>query len=692
MNPESTSATLPSSAQQQLTSPPVPPATERLLALAGFRSMVFSGSLVMLIGTVFVSLSNFGYNVAMARMLGPALFGHVSAVATLLMLLSAFSLSFQLVGAKFIARNESTAGKREVYASLMRKAWLFGLGIALAIALGSPVIASLLRLPSPLLIVVLAIGFGFSIPLGVKRGGLQGLCSFRMLSMNFVTEAFVKLTLALLLVGMGHEVYGAVGAISASVMAAFILTPVRFSPGAPHERAEVIPASFSEGMQAIVFFVGQVVINNIDILLVKSFFPANEAGLYAAVALFGRLLYFACWSIVSAMFPISAANRDRDREHHVLRTTLLLVIAISAVFIGTLQLLPDFVIGLVLGKSFAGISGLLSLYGFATALYSIAVVLMAYEMSQRIANTGWLQLLFSGLLVLAIGAFHHDLKQVIVVQIIMMSMLLIAVSAPFLRDIYRANIITMPAIAFPSGIRRLRPVSENEVIAEFLRNEFHEPDYHRDRNRYEQIVMHPDLSDRRENALRRALLFRRRGHMWRELPPDTQWWQVELGPEDAKLIHVFPRAQWRKISNGSFCISDVVERIRERGHLDGGDRVISKIQQMRYRLVNQTQPLSTVLLIGIDEQHPLTILEGNHRLTAAMLAGPQMLGSRFHVVCGFSPRMGECCWYETNLTNLWRYAKRRLVNLYDREADLRRIPPTKRVEPVLATNLQDSNS
>ena len=80
--------------------------------------------------------------------------------------------------------------------------------------------------------------------------------------------------------------------------------------------------------------------------------------------------------------------------------------------------------------------------------------------------------------------------------------------------------------------------------------------------------MHPDFSDRVENAIRRALLFRRRGHMWRELPPDTEWWQVELGPEDANLIHVFPRAQWRKISNGSFCISDVVERIRELNKLE----------------------------------------------------------------------------------------------------------------------------
>ncbi len=62
-------------------------------------------------------------------------------------------------------------------------------------------------------------------------------------------------------------------------------------------------------VQAIVFFVGQVIISNIDILMVKHFFPPDLAGLYAAIALVGRLLYFGAWSIVSAMFPVSAENK-----------------------------------------------------------------------------------------------------------------------------------------------------------------------------------------------------------------------------------------------------------------------------------------------------------------------------------------------------------------------------------------------
>jgi hypothetical protein len=80
-----------------------------------------------------------------------------------------------------------------------------------------------------------------------------------------------------------------------------------------------------------------------------------------------------------------------------------------------------------------------------------------------------------------------------------------------------------------------------------------------------------------------------------------------------------------------------------------------------------------VLLIGVDEDHPLTILEGNHRLAAAMLVSPRLVQTGFRMLCGLSPRMYESCWYDTNIPNLWTYLKNRLHNLVDKEADVRRV-------------------
>ncbi len=222
-------------------------------------------------------------------------------------------------------------------------------------------------------------------------------------------------------------------------------------------------------------------------------------------------------------------------------------------------------------------------------------------------------------------------------------------------------------------MKRLRRVTEAEVIAEFLKNEFYQEEFHQDREQFEHLVLDADISDERANALRRALLFRRRGHMWRELPADTQWCEVKIEPQDLERVRVFPRAQWRRVANGSFLLKDIVRRIKTKPFRGRTRDFIAKVQALSYRLRNHDDN-SAVLLIGIDDASPVTVLEGNHRLTAALLASPEVMQGRFRMFCGFSPSMSQSCWYQTNIPNLWRYGRNRVRNLlYDRDADVERL-------------------
>jgi O-antigen/teichoic acid export membrane protein len=401
------------------------------------QALVLGGSIVMLMNTTVVSAINFVYNVVMARMLGPSRFGHVTALVTLLMLCSAVTLAFQMVCAKFVARNPTVGAKAGVYRSLLGKAWMIGLGLGGGLFAAQKPMAAFLNLPDPRMLGVLALGIAAYVPLGVRRGAMQGLCSFRRLSVSFVTEALVRLAAASLLVVLGYAEFGVVGAICLSVLASYWVSGLGPELRVRSENGH--PASFGEGIQAIVFFVGQVIICNTDVLVVKHFFAPEVAGLYAAVALVGRLLYFCSWSVVSVMFPVSAAAvHAKNEDPKVVVLPLLVVLGLSVGFILTLSLFPHFVIHTIFGREFHQSESLLALYAVATGLYSLSVVLMAYEMSRRIANTGWLQLIFSGALVMAVGAFHATLRQVVLVQIVLMAALLVLVSFPFLRRHGRA--------------------------------------------------------------------------------------------------------------------------------------------------------------------------------------------------------------------------------------------------------------
>jgi O-antigen/teichoic acid export membrane protein len=350
------------------------------------------------------------------------------------MLASCINLACQLVTAKLIAKTAVSGERAAVYQYMMRRAWLVGFGLSALLVGTSRWIASYLRMPSPTIIVVLGLGMLFYIPLGVRRGGMQGTCQFLRLSLNLAAEAFVKLIAAMILVVSGLGVLGAVGAISFSVFAAFLLpagdAELRQKP------AYYQPGSFLEGIQAIIFFVGQVIINNVDILMVKHYFAPDAAGIYAAVALVGRLLYFATWSVTSAMFPISAGSAESD-SRRVLVVPLLFVAGLSTVFVIFLSSFPGLVIRTLFGSDFhragAGVEQLLAMNAVATAVYAVCVVLITYEMSRRLANTGWLQLVVSLLIVLSVSVYHDSLMQVIVIQQVLRVLLLVAVAFPFFR-------------------------------------------------------------------------------------------------------------------------------------------------------------------------------------------------------------------------------------------------------------------
>jgi O-antigen/teichoic acid export membrane protein len=615
--------------------------------------------MIMLVSSGMVGGINLLYNILIARWLGAVQFGHAAAVYTLLMLLSSVTLAFQLVCSKFVAQSESLEAKAGVYVSLHRSAWEVGIILGVLLVLASGSVSSYLNLPTQTYIILLGIGTALYVPLGVRRGLLQGVYDFRRLAENFVVEVLVKLIGAILLLAMGWGVTGVIAAVTASLgVAYFMAYPQKELLVATKPN---LPASFWEGTQAAVFFVGQVIINNVDIVLVKHFFSAGEAGLYAAVALVGRVVYMLSWSVVSSMFPVSAgAGSDERGGRMVLTTTFLLVLLITTLFLFGLWLAPNALWKLLLGAGFPPLGGrspytsLLLLYAGATGVYSLAVVLMTYEMSRRIVNVGWLQLGMSGAVVLGIYLFHKNLHQIIAVQLILMAALLFTVAALLLRS--RPSVDEILIIGNMSRIRR---VSKEEIIAEFLKNEFYEKQYDSYREKLGHLVYRPNLASEQENELRRALLDCRRGKLWRELPADTEWWEVELSPEDLGRIRVFPRSQWLRVARGSFNLFEVVDRLRGRINSGKSSGFISKIRSLSEHLPESATP-SSVLLIGTDQNSPLTIIEGNHRVAAAMLVSTDLALARFRFFCGFSPRMTECCWYQTDISTLWRYGVNRM--------------------------------
>jgi hypothetical protein len=223
------------------------------------------------------------------------------------------------------------------------------------------------------------------------------------------------------------------------------------------------------------------------------------------------------------------------------------------------------------------------------------------------------------------------------------------------------------------AIKRIRRVSEDEVIAIFLQGEFHSPEFDRDREHFATVVSATTSSRQGDADTRRRLLYRRRGHVWRELPADTQWWQVEVDAEDVRKMNVFTRRHWPRMNPKDHSVPAFAEGMRSSHVSRIPPEEATKILSLQQKMTQGYRGHDAILLIGIDEQ-PATILEGNNRVIAAYLADPGTIPSRFRFFLGTSPSMSKCIFYKHTPANFRNYLWHRLVQatLYPLRGSTRR--------------------
>lgn len=637
------------------------------------QARIVTGSMVLLSGSGLTMVINLAYNVAIARYLGTKGFGHATVVYTILTLLSSVTLAIQIVSTKLVAQQATEEGKIGVYRYFHRAAWLCGIAVAVGLIAFEAPISEFLNLNDPSLVALMAIGAGFYIPLGARRGYIQGKCGFKALATSMVLEQAGRLGGSLLLISMGMEVRGVIVANSIAIAIAYYAIRVRH--GGHVATPQTMAVAGRETGQAAVFFAGQMLINNCGIVLVDHFFIAEKAGIYAAIAMVGRVIFSFSQAVVNSTFPLVAGGREEERRDlRVIATSLALVLAVGAGISIGLCFAPASIWSHLFGSGFAlegkyNLSYLLALYAFSTVVYSLGAVIVTFEMSYKITNTSWVQLAFSGVLIAGICLFHSSLLEVVLVQLMLMIVLFLLVAIPFL-----VNSLSSPKDMMQGAnmrpIRLLSRIPEDVVISEFLKSDFHCSEFTDYHTSLRDIVLNPNLQDPEENSKRRALLFLRHLSLWKELPTDTEWYEAEIGIEELDHIRIFPRAHWRRVAKGSFSAAEIVEGIRTRKEfLDPA--FVAKIDAIRKKIEEEDDPgFASVILIGLNENEPLTLLDGNHRLVSAMLSSPGNV-KKLRFLCGLSPRMTDCCWYNSNLVTLFRYGRNVLTqSLRNPEAEL----------------------
>ncbi|MBS3108138.1 oligosaccharide flippase family protein [Candidatus Woesearchaeota archaeon] len=388
----------------------------------------FRDSVILFIAFGITNLFNYGYHFFLGRALGPEKYGIVGALLSLLYIFTIFGSTIQSTVTKFVAEFKAKRefGKiKTLFVKSFTKFFYYSFFVAILFVFAIPWIKEFLNIESSVPLIILA-GLIVTIgPLASLRGILQGTQHFSALGWNMSFEALLKFSLAILLISFLF--FGVNGAILALLLPTLIM--ITWAVFSLRKLFNYTAEDITERKSIYLFSIPMLMINlsvillfSFDVILVKHYFSALDAGLYVAVATLAKIVYFGSQSFVQVMFPkISEVKIDKEKSTKLLKDSLFFVMAFSIIVLAFYIFAPKFIVGLLFGSEYLQIADFhLWFFAIGMMLLSLNNVLMYYNMSLNRVKVGFIVAIFTVITFLIIILRHNSIFQVIEIITLMM--------------------------------------------------------------------------------------------------------------------------------------------------------------------------------------------------------------------------------------------------------------------------------
>lgn len=398
---------------------------------------LFSNSLIVFAGTITASIFSYLYNMLMGRMLGPRQYGEMTAIMSLLAVVGVGAGALVTV----VMRYSSELYHQKHYLALRKLTQVFTKFVFLAsvilFLLGiifSRQIQLFFAIEHILPVIIAFVSLLFGLVIFINRGVLQGTQQFAAVSIIGVIEMFLRLCLAVGLVWLGLEINGAITAIVLATVVAYFLTtlPLKKILSLAEQTNDTYKFNFDKkeilgySMPTLLTTLFLVVSINLDIFLVKHYFPAEQAGTYAAVSTVAKIILYMTAPIIIVMFPIISELRTKQEKHY---KTFLLSLVFTLVSVLLILMVyrsaPSFVLKVLYGEQYVGSALLLPQVGLMVVFYSLINLMANYFMAIK----NFVFLWFSGFVligqVVLVTLYHSSLSQVINILTLTLTLLFV---------------------------------------------------------------------------------------------------------------------------------------------------------------------------------------------------------------------------------------------------------------------------
>ena len=393
------------------------------------NDVLLGGSLIILVGSLITSAINYLYHFVLGRMLGPSDYGVFSSLLSLTYVFGVPVGVLNLITIKYISSLREGKGVDQAagfFRWFSKKALIFGFILLLFSLAISPLTTRFLRLSSTHWVILTNLIIFLSVSVGFYSSTLQGFLRFKLTAIFSVLSSLVKILLATVFIYLGWQLNGVLFSLILTSIFALLLINFFINKKITLPKVKEVKVPWREiskyGLPVLFSNLAQTSFYTSDVLLVKSLFPADQAGLYASLSILGKIVFFASSSIGMVMFPLVAGKKARGENYRrIYLNSFLLVFLVSFGITLVYFLFPKLMVNLLYGSQYLAIAPLLGLFAVFMSFYALVYLTVNFFLAA--ARTVMIVLPITGavLQVILIYFYHSSLRQVVLINIWVMA-------------------------------------------------------------------------------------------------------------------------------------------------------------------------------------------------------------------------------------------------------------------------------
>ena len=380
------------------------------------------GTFILTVGNFIGSVLNYLIHPILTRHLSISAYGDFQAILSFLTIIGIIGVVILTALTKEVS--VLAANKLDQIKPLWRRAMFFlswlGIVLFILVFIFSGLLNNLFKIPESSVLLISSLSLLYIFPMFVNRAVLTGLQRFPVLAgLNLIDPACRLILIILLVVVWPWGIIGAAWSLGLTSLIGFIVSfwPIK------KLKLPLVKSEEKISLKKLIPYAGLVLwltalsqfFYNFDMLLVKSAFSPEEAGLYGALLTIGRIIFFVGGSVPLVMFPVIAGLKNDVSLHKykVLLKSLGLMALLAIPTALVIALFPEFVVKIVVGLKYLSIVQYLPAFALVIFLLTMLTVLAQYFLALSRRSGLWALTVGAITEIISLSLFHSSFWVVI---------------------------------------------------------------------------------------------------------------------------------------------------------------------------------------------------------------------------------------------------------------------------------------